>query len=285
MSNERHPHAQRGEHAGVLEADHPGADHHERARQTVEAHRVVAREDAPSVEHDALVARGRGAGGQNDVRPADGLSAVAVGVLDLDGVRIDEGPVAVEDVDVVAQQLMPHDVGLVAHHLVGPEDQILHADVLLGGVRRSVEAAVAVARQGHRGLAQGLGRDGAGPHADAPDPRGALDHRDLLAQLGRLDGRALTTRARPDRDQVVVEGRTVHGDSIGHRGDDRSAGVVRRTVSPGPSSTPSLWTGVQAAQPPQVSLRSRSMKRISVSPTVSRLAAETLSSLSARLWK
>ncbi len=166
---------------------------------------------------------------------------------------------SVVDVDVVAQQLMPHDVGLVAHHLVGPEDQVLHADVLLGGVRGPVEAAVPVPRQGHRGLAQGLRRDGAGAHAHAPDAGRALDHGDLLAQLGRLDGRALTTRARPDRDQVEVEGCAVHGDSIGHRTVDRSRGVMRRTVSPGPSNSPSPWTGVQGLRRAQVSLRNRSM--------------------------
>ena len=66
LVDQRHADAERGEDAGVLAADHAGADDRERARQLVEMQDVVAGEDALAVERDMRVARGLGAGGDDD---------------------------------------------------------------------------------------------------------------------------------------------------------------------------------------------------------------------------
>ena len=86
-----------------------------------------------------------------------------------------------------------------ADDLVGPEDEVLHPDVVAVGVRRAEEAAVAVAAEGDGRLAQRLRRDRARAHADAADVGLALDQRDALAELGGLDGGALAARPRSDR--------------------------------------------------------------------------------------
>jgi hypothetical protein len=156
LVDEGHAHAQRGEHARVLQADDPGTDDGQAARQPVERDRVVAGEDAPAVEGDVVVARHGGAGGDHDVAAAEGLAAVATGLVDHDRVRVEERPVTRVQVHAVAHELVAHDVGLVPHHLVGAEAQVVDADVLLDRVRRPVEAPLAVAAEGHGRLAEGL---------------------------------------------------------------------------------------------------------------------------------
>ena len=96
-------------------------------------------------------------------------------------------------------------VDLVGDNVIDPLQQVVDSDVLFDPVGRAVDAALAESGQVHHRLAEGLGRNGAGVHTDTANRTGTLDHRDALAQLGRLDGRALTGRTRSDHHQVVVK--------------------------------------------------------------------------------
>jgi hypothetical protein len=225
LSDQRHAHPERGEHAGVLEPDHAGPDHRERAGEAVQDHRVVAGEDAPAVEGDVRVPRRGGPRGDDDVAPGQGLASVAPRLVHDDRVRVEERAVAGVEVHAVAHELVAHHVDLVAHDVVGAEAQVLDADVLLDRVRGSVEPALAVAAEGHRRLAQGLRRDRPGGDAHPADGLGALDHGDPRAELGGLDRRALAARARSDGDQVVVEGGAVRRAGVAHRSATRAVPV------------------------------------------------------------
>src|SRR5262245_38492777 len=104
---------------------------------------------------------------------------------------------------------MARHVNLVADHVVGSEQQVAHSDILFDSVRRTVQPALAVAREVQGGLAQGLAEDGAGVDANATRDGFALDDRHTLAELGTLDGRALSGRPGADHHQIVLEVRHV----------------------------------------------------------------------------
>src|SRR5262249_4808783 len=129
-------------------------------------------------------------------------------------VRIDERRLRRENVDAVAHQLVPRDVDLVADHVIDPEQQIAHRDVLLDRVGGAVETALAVSRQPQRRLAQRLARDRSGVDADTADDGALLDDRHAFIELRRLDRGAMTGRTRTDDEQVVIvvrhEGSSVH---------------------------------------------------------------------------
>ena len=81
--------------------------------------------------------------------------------------------------------------------------EIAAVDILLHAVGAPVEAALAPAGEVQHGLAQGLGRDGAGMHGNAADAPAPLDDEHRLAELRRLHGGALAGRARADDDQII----------------------------------------------------------------------------------
>ena len=126
-------------------------------------------------------------------------------VLDAHRVRVLEGGVADDDLDVVAQQLGAGDVDLAAHHVVGAHEQVLHRHAVLGRVGGAVHVVQAPPGEVHGGLAQGLARDGPGVDADPAQGALALADRRPPAELGRLDGRVLPGRPRADDQQVEVE--------------------------------------------------------------------------------
>jgi hypothetical protein len=84
------PHAERGEHRRVLDADHARADHDERPGQALQPEHVVAREDLLAVEGDVAVARGLRPAGDDDLRCADLPAPMPGGRLQLDRVGVDE---------------------------------------------------------------------------------------------------------------------------------------------------------------------------------------------------
>ena len=109
--------------------------------------------------------------------------------------RIDKRSFGAENFNVIAHQLVARHVHLMADHVVGAEHQVLHGDVLLDGVRRTVQATQPVARQVQGCFTQRLAGDGARVDAHAADHGFALDQCDALVQLGGLNGGALAGRA------------------------------------------------------------------------------------------
>jgi len=155
-------------------------------------------------EGDVWVAGRRGASSDDDVGGAYVALPPAVHVSDPEGMRPHKRAFRGQHFDAVAHQLVARDVNFVADHMVGAEQQVIHRDVLLDGVRRAVHPALAVAGEVQHGLAQRLA--GGGPAVDAhPADHGfALDEGHALVQFGSLDRRALSGRAGADHHHVVV---------------------------------------------------------------------------------
>jgi hypothetical protein len=202
--DERDPHAERGEDARVLQPDHSGSDNRQRARQLLDTQQVIAGEDVLAVARRKRVVHGRRAHRDHDDRGAGFLNESVRHELKPDAMRIRERGVSGENVDVVAHQLVPGDVDLVADDMVHPKEQIAHRDVLLDGIRRTVDSALAVAGQTKRGFPERLAGDGAGVDADSANDRPLLDDGHPLVELGALKGGTMAGRTRADDEQVVV---------------------------------------------------------------------------------
>jgi hypothetical protein len=143
-----------GEHRGVLDADHAGADDEERPRE------LLQREDAVRVDHGLAV---DGHGRRGGLRP-DGDDDVVR--LDLDGagrarhrqrVRPREFGAPGEEGDPVPLHLGADDVDLARDDLVAAEQQVVHRDVVLHGVGRAVVRALGDPAQVEDGFAERLG--------------------------------------------------------------------------------------------------------------------------------
>ena len=203
-----HAGAERGEHRGVLDADHAGADHDHASW----APACIA--STPS-ESSTRSSSNSTCGGRAGRVPVAMTMFSAVTVLwspravaaHGDGVRVVEARGAAEDVDVVAQQLVADHLHLAPDDVRGAGQQVVDGDVGLDPVAGAVHVALREAGQVQHGLAQRLRRDRAGVDADAAHHVAPLDDRDPLAQLGGGDGGLLPARSRADHQQVVV----VHG--------------------------------------------------------------------------
>jgi hypothetical protein len=196
--------AQRREHRGELDADHPGTHDEQRPGDAVEPeHDVVGVENRLAVELDVGRARRLGAGRDQD-RLCGQPPFRARAVLDDDGVRVGEARAAVVERDVVAEQLVADDAPLALDDLTGAHGEVVDLDLVLEPVVLAVDPALGKPGQVDDGLPDRLGRNGARVDRDAAEVPAALDERDALVHLRRLDGRLLARGARPDDEEVDV---------------------------------------------------------------------------------
>ena len=152
----------------VLDADHAGADHRQRARQLLHPGDVVARDDDLAVGGDAGWGGRTRADGDDDAARAHRVGAVTD---DLQAVRIDEGGFALEQGDVVALELVLDDRPLARHHVVDPRQQLLRGGPALGADPSPGVQDSAGPGEEDDGLAQRLAGDRAGVDADPPTQR------------------------------------------------------------------------------------------------------------------
>src|SRR5271156_6510225 len=101
----------------------------------------------------------------------------------------------------------------MAHDAVNAKQEILQRNPFLHPVRRAVHRMLAVAGKIQHRLAHSLAGNRSGVDADAADDRIALDHDYPLAQLGRLNGSPMASRAGTNYRQVVF---VVWHDASGH---------------------------------------------------------------------
>ena len=118
---------------------------------------------------------------------------------------VDEGCVTGVELDAVAHQLAAYHLDLFADHMLGPGQQVGGGDPLLDPVARAVHLALVHSGQVEDGLAQRLGRDGAGIHAHPAEHATAFDHGNRLAKLRCGDRGLLPARTRTDDDEVVFQ--------------------------------------------------------------------------------
>ena len=171
------------EHRRVFDADHASAHHDHGARQTFEAHDLVAGDgDAIGSRHSGRSARRRPHRHHDPVR-----AHAPVGLLRLDeeGMGICEGGAATNHRHIVATELIFHHAALAA-------DDLIHAREQLLGRRlhdRSKHAAlqqVAGRREGEHRFPECLTRNGACLQTHAAHDPLSLDEGSPLAKLGRL---------------------------------------------------------------------------------------------------
>ena len=151
-----HARPQRGEHAGVFAADHAAADHRQRLRQMIQLEQAIAGEDRLAIKRDAGgLGHGR-AHRDHDAARRQFVLAFLAHKVEVHRVLIDDGGDAGEKLDAVALQLMPADLDLVANHVVGAQQQVVHRDVFFDHVRGAVDRALAEAGEMQHRLAQCL---------------------------------------------------------------------------------------------------------------------------------
>jgi hypothetical protein len=127
-----------------------------------------------------------------------------VGQRDRDRVGIDEGRAPVDELDLVARDVLVDDVAEGAHDLVLAEHEVAHVEGGRLADLEAVEATLSEAREVERGLAQRLRWDRPGVDAGAAHVGRSLDEGDPLAEVGGLSRALLAGRARSDDDQVVA---------------------------------------------------------------------------------
>src|SRR4029453_6576563 len=125
-------------------------------------------------------------------------------VVHREGVRIDEGRDAAQQLDTIAQQLGPYDLDLAPDDVLSAGGQVGDGDVALDSVAGPVQITLGHPGQVEHSLAHRLGRDGAGVDADSTYHVPAVYHRCPATQLGRRNRRPLAARAAADYQQVVV---------------------------------------------------------------------------------
>jgi hypothetical protein len=123
-------------------------------------------------------------------------------------VRVDERRFAAHHVHSIARELVGDDRSLTLDDFVHAREQLGRS----GSLQRPSCAAVWPYRRGevHDGLAKSLARDRTGGEARSTNGCSALDQRNALTKLCRLNGAALSCRTAADADQVVVKG-CAHG--------------------------------------------------------------------------
>nr|BFF21964.1 hypothetical protein GCM10025730_54850 [Promicromonospora thailandica] len=189
--------------------------------------------------------RGAGADRDHDLVRAQPAHDVTLGVGHLDLVRAGEPGAAHHGLDVVAGELVADHLDLAPDHVLQAGQQVLDGDVLLEPVAGPVHVAHLQTGQVQHGLAQGLGRDGAGVQADTADLVASFDHRDPAAELGGRDRGLLPAGAGADHDEVEVVPGCVHGPSVAPRRPRDETGPETRAGSSGRELTgsPSVVAG------------------------------------------
>jgi hypothetical protein len=190
------------EHAGVFDADDPTTDHDHGFGNLRDAEDLVAVDDSAAVERDERRLGGLGAGGDDDV--VGFVFGLAARAFDLHPVRIEKTGGAGNDVDAIAGELGLDDVDFSFDDVGGAEGKIGHADVFLHAVVGAIDALVLVAGEVQNGFANGFTGDGAGVDGDTADDFEALDQSGAFAELGGLNGCALTGGTRTDDDEIVL---------------------------------------------------------------------------------
>ena len=234
----RHLGAQRGEHRGVFDTDDARADDGEGSRNSRQRADLIARKDRLTIHGCAWWRSRPRTDGDEDERGRD--IANAQGRCHAQGVRIDEGGAAAQNIDTVAPKLMFLDLALAPYHLVDTEEQLL-----CRWARNDACEALSLEDVGHcreRGdrFAKRLAGNRARIHTYATNCGAALDNGDASAELGGLDRGALAGRtAAQTKKLVVVWHRPGDGVRLQTAGTGvRAGGQQAKTDSNGKSNNP-----------------------------------------------
>lgn len=202
--------AERGKHCGVFAADDAGADDAERARDSFEGKNCVGIVDTLAVEgHVGGVIRRRTGGDQYE-GGLQHLRSVRRCHFDVMGIAQHGG--AVDDVDLVAQEIVADLFALFAHDEAFVEKQIAGVGFVVEPRAHAEESGLRKTGQVQRGFLERLRRDGAGVDPGAAESRVLFNQRDATAVEGGVQGRFFATRTGTDDNEIV-------GSGFGHGAD------------------------------------------------------------------
>ena len=211
LVDDRDPHAERGEHRGVLDADDPGAhDHH--GRRDVSSLRMPSESTTLMSSNSTCVGRAGQVPGASTILPRRTVTWLPPSTATVCGSM--KCAVPVSTVDVVAQQLAADHLDLAADHVLRTRCQVGDRDVVLDPVAGAVELALGMPGEVEDRLAQRLGRDRAGVDADAADHVATIDDADAAPELRGGYRRPLAARTAADDQQVVVVPGIAHDRSL-----------------------------------------------------------------------
>jgi hypothetical protein len=198
----RHVTAEGSEDRSELDAYRAGAEDHDRLRHLLERDRLVARDDASSIDLHAGYGPWLRARGDHDLLLRAKRLRLLAGHLDV--AVAEEARRPLDPVDLVLAEEELDALGEGGDHLVLPRLDLLHVDPGARAVDRQPPLLRALRDFQRVGvLEQRLCRNAAPDEARAAQRLLLLDDRDAQAQLGGADGRRVTTGAGADHHQVV----------------------------------------------------------------------------------
>ncbi len=188
--------AQRGVHAGIFNANHAASDDDDSPGNYRHAQNLVAVDDVAAVDRHLRI-RGRfRPGGHHQIFSFQFAEARAV--FDPQVMSIRERSRAMEQLYVVAAQLVLQHRGFVFDHAVHAKIQIAHRDVFFGVVICAVKRLVVKTGKMQNRLAHRLAGNGSGVDADAADHGLLFHHGHGFPDFRGLNGGSLPTGAGAD---------------------------------------------------------------------------------------
>ena len=202
LLHQNHAHPQRGEHAGVLDPDYAAAHHDHRLRQILHLQDLVAIDDGAPVDRHPV--RCRRLGSRGDHHHSRFVFDRPARVLHPQLVRIDETRRPHQQLDVVARHLRLCHVDFGLDHMLHPERQVGHRDLLFYPVIDAVNVLILVPGKVQHRFPQRLARYRSGVDADAADHLALFHQRHPLARFRALYRSPLA--GRPGTDHHQIEG-------------------------------------------------------------------------------
>ncbi len=199
LINDRHLHAKGGKHGGILNADHPRPHHSHGLGQGGQPHHMVRGDDGLAIRRD--VARITRAGANRDEDVLCRQHAMAVKRFHPQGMRIHKAGVTLHQGDAIARQRIVDHVHFLRNDAIDLGNELRHARPDLRRVWHGVQSRLGL-RPPHR-FAKRFRGNGAGFKTGAAKTGLLFDHCRLFAQLGRLNGGALTGRTTANTEQIV----------------------------------------------------------------------------------
>ena len=200
--NQRHAHAQRGEHAHILDADDSAADDNHGLGNHRHLQNLIAVDDGRVVERDQGRDGGFRARGENDVaRFKLDLSARA---RHLHVVRIQKAGGSRHDFDTVAGELSADHIDLGLDDVERAKGKIGHGDLLFHTIVDAVDALILIAGKMQDRFADGLARNRAGVDRRTADHFQLFNKRGAFAEFRRLNRGSLASRPGTDHDEIVL---------------------------------------------------------------------------------
>ena len=194
-----YPRSQGGEDAGVLASDDPGADDDHRLGHLIHVENVVAIHHALGFKWYGFGACRVGAHGDHDVVRLELAGRIAV---DGEEVWVRESGHTLNQFHSIAPQRVGYDVYLGLDHFGRSLQEVAHGYVGEHAVRLFVERPLVHAGEVRDDLPEGFRRNCVHQYGIAADGIMPVDGYYLLADLGRLDGGALTSGSGADNGEI-----------------------------------------------------------------------------------